>query len=45
VRGIYPIIATVDASGFSRLADDEVAERFAAILARRGQSATGGDGR
>jgi proteasome beta subunit len=45
VRGIYPIIATVDSSGFSRLADDEVAERFAAILARRGQPATGGDGR
>jgi proteasome beta subunit len=42
VRGIYPIIATVDSTGFTRLEDDEVAERFAAILARRGQSSSGG---
>ncbi len=42
VRGIYPIIATVDATGFSRLADGEVAERFAAILARREPPARGG---
>jgi proteasome beta subunit len=42
VRGIYPIIATVDATGFSRLEDDEVAERFAAILARRGLGTNGG---
>jgi proteasome beta subunit len=45
VRGIYPIIATVDSTGFARLEDAEVAERFAAILQRRGQSPTGGDGR
>jgi len=42
VRGIYPIIATVDATGFARLEDEEVAERFAAILSRRGQTTTGG---
>jgi proteasome beta subunit len=42
VRGIYPIIATVDETGFSRLEDDEVAERFAAILSRRGLGANGG---
>lgn len=35
VRGIYPIIATVDASGFTRLEDAEVAERFASLLSRR----------
>jgi proteasome beta subunit len=35
VRGIYPIVATVDAAGFERLEDSEVAERFAAVLARR----------
>ena len=35
VRGIYPIVATVDASGFSRLDDEQVARRFVAVLARR----------
>jgi len=35
VRGIYPIVATVDDSGFERLPDGEVAERFAAVLAHR----------
>jgi proteasome beta subunit len=45
VRGIYPIIATVDSTGFTRLEDAEVAERFAAILQRRGQSPTGGEPR
>jgi proteasome beta subunit len=37
LRGIYPIIATVDATGFTRLAEQEVAERFAAVLARGGR--------
>lgn len=37
VRGIYPIIATVDRSGFTRISDEEVAERFAAVLERRGR--------
>jgi len=35
IRGIYPIIATVDSSGFSRVDDAEVARRFVAVLARR----------
>ncbi len=35
MRGIYPIVATVDGTGFERLEDVEVAERFAAVLARR----------
>ena len=29
VRGIYPMVATITAAGFERVADDEVAERFA----------------
>lgn len=35
VRGIYPIVATITESGFTRVDDPEVAERFAAIVARR----------
>ena len=34
VRGIYPVIATITAEGFTRLDDDEVAERFRALLDR-----------
>ena len=45
IRGIYPIIATVDASGFSRVDDEEVARRFAAVLARRAERDLGGDKR
>ncbi|MGH9172661.1 MAG: proteasome subunit beta [Acidimicrobiales bacterium] len=33
VRGIYPVVAIVDEDGYRRLADEEVAERFAALLA------------
>jgi proteasome beta subunit len=33
VRGIYPTVATITASGFDRVAEPEVAERFAAIIA------------
>lgn len=42
VRGIYPIIATVDREGFTKLGDEEVAERFAALLERRGNDGAGG---
>jgi proteasome beta subunit len=35
VRGIYPIIAVVDAEGYRQVPDDEVAERFGALIARR----------
>ncbi len=35
VRGIYPIIAVVDTAGFREIPEDEVAERFAALVARR----------
>ncbi|HEY6534134.1 MAG TPA: hypothetical protein VIY72_17625, partial [Acidimicrobiales bacterium] len=32
VRGIYPTIATITGGGFEKLADVEVAERFAGLL-------------
>ena len=32
VRGIYPVMATITADGFERVADTEVAERFAALI-------------
>ena len=35
VRGIYPVVATVSAEGYVRLADEEVARRFDAIIERR----------
>jgi proteasome beta subunit len=35
VRGIYPLIAVVDAEGYRLVPEEEVAERFAALIARR----------
>jgi proteasome beta subunit len=35
VRGIYPTVATVTTSGFERVPDDEVAERFRSLIARK----------
>ena len=35
VRGIYPIVAVVDASGYREVPEEEVAERFGALVARR----------
>jgi proteasome beta subunit len=32
VRGIYPVIATVTAEGYTRVPDDEIAQRFAALI-------------
>jgi proteasome beta subunit len=34
VRGIYPVIATITADGFTRLDDSEISERFRALLER-----------
>jgi proteasome beta subunit len=31
LRGIYPVVATITATGYERVPDDELAERFAAI--------------
>ena len=44
-KGIYPIVATVDSSGYSRAEDDEVAERFAAVIERRERARQRGDAR
>ena len=33
LRGIYPVVATIDAGGWSRLDDDELAVRYEAIVA------------
>ena len=35
VRGIYPIIAVVDAAGYREVPEDEVADRFGALIARK----------
>jgi len=35
VRGIYPIVAVVDATGYREVPGDEVGERFGALIARR----------
>ncbi len=35
LRGIYPVVATVDADGYTRLEDAEVAEHFRNVLERR----------
>ncbi len=35
VRGIYPVVATVTAGGYERVADAEVAERFASLVGQR----------
>lgn len=34
VRGIYPTIATITAEGFTRVAQEEVAERFASLVSQ-----------
>ena len=35
VRGIYPTVATITAAGFERVEDQEVAERFQALIQRK----------
>jgi len=35
IRGIYPVVATISAGGYTRLPDDELADRTQAIIARR----------
>ncbi|HXB38256.1 MAG TPA: proteasome subunit beta, partial [Acidimicrobiales bacterium] len=41
VRGIFPIVAVVDADGYRQIEESEVGERFAALIERR--RASGGD--
>jgi proteasome beta subunit len=33
LRGVYPTVATITTDGFQRIADDELAARFAVIAA------------
>ncbi|MDQ1424434.1 MAG: proteasome beta subunit, partial [Acidimicrobiaceae bacterium] len=33
VRGIYPVVATITATGFERVDDDELRARFEAVIA------------
>ncbi len=40
VRGIYPSVATITSAGFEYLGTEEVAERFAAVVAQRMQPTT-----
>jgi proteasome beta subunit len=35
VRGIYPIVAVVDATGYREVPEEDVAERFSALIARK----------
>ncbi|MGD0873810.1 MAG: proteasome subunit beta [Acidimicrobiales bacterium] len=42
IRGIYPVVATVDADGYRRLDDAEVAEHFRSVLERRRERGQGG---
>ncbi len=44
VRQIFPVVATVTASGYERVADAEVAERFSSLVERRaiGRGIAGG---
>lgn len=35
IRGIYPTVAAITAEGFTRLSDDEIAERFDALIERK----------
>ncbi len=45
VRGIYPVVATVDAEGYRRFEDTEVAEHFARVLTRRRERGEAGASR
>jgi proteasome beta subunit len=33
LRGIYPVVATIDATGWTRLDDEDLAARYSAIVA------------
>ncbi len=43
LRGIYPVVATVDAEGYTRLEDSEVAEHFRHVLEHRRERSEGGE--
>ena len=39
-RGIYPIVATITADGYTRISDDDLAARTQALIARRQELTT-----
>lgn len=41
VRGIFPIVATIDASGFNEVGEDDIRARFEALVGRLSQPAEG----
>ncbi len=43
MRGIYPIVATIDATGYNELAESDIAERFERVLAEFRDRQWGGD--
>lgn len=43
IRGIYPVVASVDSSGFRLIPEEEVGVLFGAILQRRAELYRGGD--
>ncbi|MGA3352152.1 MAG: proteasome subunit beta [Acidimicrobiales bacterium] len=43
LRGIYPVVATVEAGGYTRLEDLEVADHFSDVLERRRERGEGGE--
>ena len=42
LRGIYPIVATITADGFTRVGDDELAQRYQAIAEQLGGEPSAG---
>ncbi len=40
VRGIFPVVATIDTDGFTRLSDDDIRSRFEALLGSFSPSST-----
>jgi proteasome beta subunit len=38
IRGIFPVVATIDVDGFARVADDEIRERFERLVGTFSQS-------
>ena len=38
LRGIYPVVATIEADGFARVADDDLRQRYEAIAAEVGSA-------
>ncbi len=44
IRGIFPIVATIDGDGFNRLDDSDIRQRFEALLGTFSSSQSAGPG-